>query len=128
MSDFLDSHDPFPQVDSSHGPSRDVLVVYLRQLRDSFKEISGDLKSHKKETSEALESIRLQLAVIPKGCSRSDQCESVFRQINELQIDKARRQGALWMSKAWMVILSSTIGAASAIAATWFMFFPHGKP
>jgi hypothetical protein len=123
-----DSKDPFEPLDSRHGPSRDVIIVYLRQLRDGFLDISKELKDHKEKTSSALEVIRISLATVPKICPQADRCEGMGQELDELRLERAERKGARWMGRFWMVFLSGAIGAASALTAMWFSFFPRGKP
>jgi hypothetical protein len=122
------SNDPFPQIDSNHGPSRDVIAVYLRQLRDGYQKLDVKLEDHKEKTSTALEEIRISLAKTSQSCPRSEQCQEIFKQVDVLRIDREARKGAFWAGRALLIFISSSVGAMAAIIATWYLIFPHGKP
>lgn len=129
MSKTPDSNDPFPQVDSNHGgPSRDVIAVYLRQLRDGFSDLSVKLDDHKEKTSSALEEIRISIAKSSQVCPRAEQCKNVFDRVEVLWNEKTAIKASIATGRIFLVFLGSLVGAASAIAATWFLFFPKGRP
>jgi hypothetical protein len=113
------TQDPFQDVDSKHGPSRDVLVVYMRQLRDGFKDLSTDLKEHRENTSKALEEIRLSIARFPVGCARADQCENMWREVDNLRLEKATQKGALLGGKIVIGGISGLVSAAFALLGAY---------
>jgi len=111
--------DPFPEVDSSHGPSRDVLVVYMRQLRDGFKDLSIELKDHREKTSVALEQIRISIAKFPVGCSRADQCADMWQEVDALRLEKAEQKGAMLGGKLVIGCVSGLVSAIFALATAY---------
>jgi hypothetical protein len=112
--------DPFPEVDSSHGPSRDVLVVYMRQLRDGFKDLSFDLKDHREKTSASLEQIRMSIATLPKVCPRSEQCGDMWQEVDILRMEKAEQKGALLGGKLVIGCVSGLVSALFALIVAYF--------
>jgi len=114
------SNDPFPDVDSRHGPSRDVLVVYMRQLRDGFKDLSTELKDHRENTSKALEEIRINIARLPIGCARADQCESMWKEVDALRLEKATQKGAILGGKIVFGMVSGVVSAIFTLVVAYF--------
>jgi len=116
-----DSSSPFPEIDSSHGgPPRDVIAVYLRQLRDDSREVKSDLKEHRENTGKALEDIRIQIARLPSSCPRASQCSEMWEEVDKLKLDKARSDGAIMGGKLVFGVISSAVGALFALVVAYF--------
>jgi hypothetical protein len=116
------SNDPFPEADQQHTPSRDVLLVYMRQLRDGFKDLSLDLKDHREKTSVALENIRLSIAKFPVGCPRAGQCENMWEEVDTLRLEKAEQRGALLGGKLVIGCVSGLVSSLFALVVAYFTF------
>jgi len=117
----MESDSPFPEIDSSHGgPSRDMIAMYLRQLRDESREVKADLKEHRENTSKALEEIRITIARMPSSCPKSDQCSEMWESVDQMKIDKAKQEGGLIVGKFVFGLVSSSIGALFALVVTYF--------
>jgi len=118
-----DSSSPFPEIDSNHGgPPRDVIAVYLRQLRDDSREVKNDLKEHRENTSKALEEIRIQIARMPSGgCPQADRCAEMRETVEQMKIDNAKQAGA----KTVLVMVGSVLGSLITMVVPYL--FTKGK-
>jgi hypothetical protein len=113
--------DPFPQVDSSHGgPSRDVIAVYLRQLRDGYIKLEEKLGTHKDLTAKSFEEIRLHLARLPSACPKADQCTVMWEEVEALKFDKAKSDGKVEGGKIVLTAISAAIGSLVTMAGIYF--------
>jgi len=106
----VESNPPFnDRQDSQHGPSRGEIAFRLESLEKGQDSIHQEIKG-----------ILVAIAKVPSGaCPRSEQCQEMWGEVEQLKLDKAKQDGAMLGGKAVLVALGATVGALVSMVGTY---------
>jgi hypothetical protein len=93
------------------GISRDAISFRLNSLEDGQDKIF----SNQEKIFDKLNELTLALAKLPSSCLHADQCAGLVQEVKEIQEDRYKVKGSLWMIGVVCTFLGFVISQAGSL-------------